>query len=283
VAPTIESIIEQTQTVYSLPLFYDRLNEAINHPRSSLADLGRVISEDQGLTARLLKLANSPLFGYHATIDSITKALTLVGTQQLRDLALAVSVMGSFSSIPNDLIVMKQFWKHNIACGILSRSIAIYRREVNQERFFVAGMLHDVGILVMCTAIPAAVMAMQEDRVNNNSLNHLQEMANLGFDHSAVGSALLTKWKIPLNISEPIAAHHAPESAGKYPVEAATVHVADIICNSMEIGLTAARLVPPMSNAAWKLLDIPVSQLDTIIKQSETQIEEIFAVLSEEP
>ncbi|MDD2898392.1 MAG: HDOD domain-containing protein [Desulfuromonadaceae bacterium] len=279
--PTIDNIVEQTQTVYSLPLFYDRLNEKINHPRSSLADIGQVISEDQGLTVRLLKLANSPLFGYHAKIDSITKALTLIGTQQLRDLALAVSVMGSFSGIPNDLLDMKSFWKHNIACGIVSRSIAIYRREVNQERFFVAGMLHDVGVLVMCTAIPDSVKEILQDRLSNNALYYASERKYLGFDHGAVGSALMAKWKIPPNISEPIEFHHFPSSASKYPLEAATIHLADIICHSMGISQIDDELIPPLENSAWNLLDIPVSQLDTIIKQSETQIEETCAILSE--
>jgi len=278
---TIESIVDQTDTLYSMPFFYNRLNEKINHPRSSLADIGHVISEDQGLTVRLLKLANSPLFGYHANIDSITKALTLIGTQQLRDLALAVSVMGSFKGIPNDLIDMKSFWKHNIACGILSRSIATYRREVNQERFFVSGMLHDVGILVMCSAIPVSVREMLQDRKSSHELYYAAEQKLLGFEHGAVGGALLAKWKIPLNISEPIMFHHSPEAALKYPLETAIIHLADIICHTMGFSLAEDWQIPPMDNTAWNTLDIPVNQLDTIIKQSETQIEETFAVLSE--
>ena len=279
--PTIDSIIEQTQTVYSLPLFYDRLNEKINHPRSSLADIGQVISEDQGLTVRLLKLANSPLFGYHANIGSITKALTVIGTQQLRDLALAVSVMGSFSTIPNDMLNMKSFWKHNIACGIVSRSIATYRREVNQERFFIAGMLHDLGLLVMCSAIPDFIRGIIREGADRNELHYVLEHQHLGFEHGAVGGALLAKWKIPQTISEPVACHHAPAEALRYPLEAATIHLADIVCHTMGYSLADNAQIPPLDNSAWNLLDIPVNQLDTIIKQSETQIEETCAILAE--
>jgi HD-like signal output (HDOD) protein len=280
-APTIDSIVEQTGTVYSLPLFYDRLNEKINHPRSSLADIGQVISEDQGLTVRLLKLANSPLFGYHANIGSITKALTVIGTQQLRDLALAVSVMGSFSNIPNELLNMKTFWKHHIACGIVSRSIATYRREANQERFFIAGMLHDLGLLVMCSAIPESVKEILEARRDRHELYFVEERQQLGFEHGAVGGALLTKWKIPQNISEPVAFHHAPADAERYPLEAATIHLADIVCDTIGYSLTDSCYISPLDSGAWDLLDIPVNQLDTIIKQSEAQIEETCAILSE--
>lgn len=279
--PTIDSIVNQTQTVYSLPLIYDRLNEKINHPRSSLADIGLIISEDQGLTVRLLKLANSPLFGYHANISSITKALTVIGTGQLRDLALTVSVMGSFSGIPNEMINMKSFWKHSIACAILSRSIAIYRREVNQERFFIAGILHDLGLLAMCSAIPACVTAIFKEAADGNLLHYVAEQNHLGFEHGAVGGALLTKWKIPQTILEPVACHHDPREALRYPIEAATIHLADIICDTMGYGLTGNGYVAPLDNHAWEMLNIPVSQLDTIIKQSETQIEETCAILSE--
>ncbi len=277
---TIESIIEKTDTLPSLPLFYDRLNEKINHPRSSLADIGQVIGEDQGLTVRLLKLANSPLYGYQANIDSITRALTLIGIQQLRDLALAVSVMGSFS-VPSADINMKSFWKHNIACGILARNIATYRREFNQERFFVSGMLHDVGVLVMYHAIPDVAREIRKEAKNRRELNYVTERKLLGFEHGGVGSSLLAKWKIPLNIAEPVARHHSPDAALKYPLETATIHLADIICHTMEYGLTGDGLIPPVSDTAWSILDISVNKLDTIIKHSETQIEETFTVMTE--
>jgi len=280
--PTIKSIVNQTQALYSLPLFYERLNEKINHPHSSLADIGKVISEDQGLTVRLLKLANSPFYGYYSKIDSITRALGLIGMQQLRDLALAVSIKVSFGEVPNQVLSIESFWKHNIACGILSRNIATYRREANQELFFVIGMLHDVGILVMCSTIPENVLKMLQSRADFDAPYHILEQKHFGFDHSAVGSALLTQWKIPLNISEPVAYHHSPSSALQYPMEAATLHLADIICHTMSYSQAKDKFVPAIDNAAWRMLDIPVNQLDTIIKQSESQIEETCAILSEE-
>lgn len=280
--PTIESIIEQTDTLYSLPLFYERLNEAINHPRSSLTDIGRVIGDDQGLTGRLLKLANSPLFGYHTSVDSITRALTLIGIQQLRDLALAVSVIGSFSGICENVLSLHAFWKHTIACGILARNISIYRREANQERAFVLGLLHDVGIPVMCKAVPDVVTRLQERRRSHQEPYYRIELEQLGFEHGAVGSALLSSWRIPPNIAEPIAFHHVGHAASKYPVETATLHLADVMCHTMGYSPADDWQVPPLDAAAWDLLDIPVKQLDTIIRQSEVQLEETFSVLTEE-
>src|SRR5512136_560863 len=121
---SLEWLVNETESVYSLPLIYERLTEVINHPRSSIEDITRVITEDQGLTARLLKLANSPMFGYFSKVDTINKAVTIIGTQQLRDMALAVSVMEIFTNIPKELINMKLFWQHSIACGIVARVLA---------------------------------------------------------------------------------------------------------------------------------------------------------------
>lgn len=280
---TLERIVGETVTVYSLPFFYERLNEAINHPRSSIDDIARIITEDQGLTVRLLKLANSPMFGYYSRVDSITKAVTIIGTQQLRDLALAASVMGIFRGIPEELLNMTSFWRHSIACGMIARGLATYRREINVERFFVAGMLHDVGQLVLCTSIPEVVREMLEASRDRQSLHYVTERERLGFDHAAVGSALLRKWKIPPVIGEPVACHHAPAAAEQFPLEAALIHVADIICQALEFGFSGEWFVPPLNDGAWERLGIPVSVLGTILKQTEPQLEETFAILAEGP
>src|SRR6266542_1534714 len=103
---TIEDLVQDVSTIHSLPTFYSQLSEAIDHPRSSIGDIAKIISEDQGLTARILKLANSPLFGYFSKIDTITQAVTIIGVLQVRDLALALSVMDVFKGIPRDLVNM---------------------------------------------------------------------------------------------------------------------------------------------------------------------------------
>ena len=130
-----------TLEIPSLPMIFTRIDEAVNNPRSSLADIGRIISEDSSLTARLLKIVNSAFYSFPSKIETISRAVTVVGTQQLRDLALATSVMKLFQGIPPDLINMEAFWKHSIACGVAARVLAAHKREANIERFFVAGIL----------------------------------------------------------------------------------------------------------------------------------------------
>lgn len=278
---TIERLVEQTRTVYSLPFFYERLNEAINHPRSSIDDIAKIITEDQGLTARILKLANSPLFGCYSRVDSISKAVTIIGTQQLRDLALASSVIKVFHGIPEELISMASFWQHSIACGIIARNLASHLHESNVERFFVAGILHDVGQLIMCTTIPDTLLTLLQASKEADLLYFSAERDHLGFDHADVGCALFREWKIPASIVEPVAFHHAPSQATQFPLQAAVIHLADIICQGMQFGQSAEWCVPPLDEAAWERLGIPISVLGTLLKQSEPQIHETFAILTE--
>lgn len=280
---TLEWLVERTSTVYSLPLFYERLNEAINHPRTSIDDIAKIITEDQGLTARLLRLANSPLFGWFGKVDSINRAVTIIGTQQLRDLALAASVMGVFTGIPAELMNMTSFWRHSVACGIIARTLATWRRETNVERFFVAGILHDVGQLMMATTIPPVVMEMIAQSRSSKLPYHLTEQERLNFDHAAAGGALLRSWKIPANIADPVAFHHRPARTEQFPLEAAVIHLSDIICQAMEYGQTGEWCVPALDNTAWERLGMSPHQLGAVIKQAEPQLEETFSILVEGP
>lgn len=279
-AVTLERLVDETSTVYSLPLFYERLNEAINHPRSSIDDISRIITEDQGLTARLLRLANSPMFGCYAKVDSITKAVTIIGTQPLRDLALAASVMGVFKGIPQELMDMSSFWQHSIACGIVARSLAVFRRESNVERLFVAGMLHDVGQVVLVAARPELSRGLLESQRDTGRFYRDLEREMLGFDHADLGGGLLKKWKIPVSIGEPVACHHAPASAEQFRIETALVHLADVICEAMEFGHGAERGVPPFDECAWERLGLPPTMFGAVLKQAESQVAETFAILA---
>lgn len=264
-------LINGTLDIPSLPMIFTRIDEAVNNPRSSLADIGRIISEDSSLTARLLKIVNSALYSFPNKIETISRAVTVVGTQQLRDLALATSVMKLFRGIPPDLIDMEAFWRHSIACGIAARVLAALKREANIERFFVAGILHDIGRLVLCIKNPDWMRAALGRCHASGELLYAVENEELGFDHAAVGRVLLESWKLPASLVETVACHHNPEAARRFPVEAANVHLADIIAHAMQLGSTGERLVPTLSSVAWERTGVADGQLAAAIEQVDRQ------------
>lgn len=278
-AISLEMLLKDMSALPSLPLLYNRLDESINHPRSSIADIARILSEDQGLASRVLKLANSPLFGYFSKIDTITQAVTIIGIQQVRDMALAISVMGLFTGIPEDLITMDRFWRHSIACALTSRVLATSQRESNLERFFVAGILHDVGRLVMFLRIPDLCREMIETANQQCLCLHDVERQQLGFDHADVGGALLRQWKLPIRVADPVENHHCCSLSGQFPREAAILHCSDLIAHALELGTSGANLVPSLHPAAWERLGISTFQLPALIAQVEEQFEEITRTL----
>jgi HD-like signal output (HDOD) protein len=260
--------------ISSLPMVHVKLEEAINDPKRSMSDVARIIREDPGLTVRLLRIVNSAFYSFPQRVETISQAVTIIGTQQLGALALATSVMRMFKGIPTDLVNMDSFWRHSIGCGLAARLVGTYRREANSERLFVAGMLHDVGRLILYTKLPDLSRDTLLEAKTRSMLLHQMELEKLGFSHAAVGGVLIDAWRLPATLEEVVAHHHDPRNATRFPVEAAIVHIADIIAHSLEIGNSGETHVPPLEPEAWNRLGLQPSVLEVIVEQLDRQFQE---------
>ena len=276
---SVEHMVQDVSTIHSLPMFYSQLSEAIDHPRSSIGDIAKIISEDMGLTARILKLANSPLFGYFSKIDSITQAVTIIGVFQVRDLALAISVMDVFKGIPEDLVNMERFWKHSVAVGLAARLLATSQREANVERFFVAGILHDIGRLVMYVRVPDLCLELLEESRATGGLLYRAEREKFSFDHAEVGGELLRRWKIPPSVGEPVGCHHDCRKASQYPRESSILHFADIMAHAMQFGNSGEIFVPELDDSVWERLQLSCFFLPTLAAQMDATFAQTVSVL----
>ncbi len=265
--------------VSSLPTIHIKLEEAINDPKKSMSDIARVIRDDAGLTARLLRIVNSAFYSFPSRIETISQAVTIVGTQQLSALALATSVMRMFKGIPHSLVTMDSFWRHGIGVGLAARAIATYRREGNPERFFVAGILHDIGRLILYTKIPDVSKEMLTQARTREQLLYDQERETIGFTHAVVGGVLLQTWKLPGSLEEIVMFHHNPRGAVRFPADTATVHLADIIAHAMQLGSSGEQYVPPLDAEAWDSLDIPPSALSAIVDQVDREYQDAIRTM----
>ncbi len=259
--------------VASPPLVYQRLVEVINHPRSGSQDIARVIGEDQGLTGRLLKVVNSAFFSFPRPVETVAQAVTVVGTSQIRDLALATSVMSMFDGVPPELVDVESFWFHSLSCGVTARTIAGQRGEDNVERFFVAGLLHDIGHLVIY--MRAGEEAKQAVDLSADSGRPLLDCERevLGCDHAQVGRALLDQWNFPGAFREAVGYHHNPRLATKFPVEAAAVHVSELTAHALLWGRSGERKVPPFDATAWDTLGFDAPLIPMLVDEAERQLE----------
>ncbi len=230
---TPEQLIDDIGELVSLPEACIRINEMVDDPDCSTEEIGKVVSSDPALTLRILKIANSPFYGLSAEIDTVSRAITILGTVQLRDLVLATSACKTFEGIPNDLISMDDFWYHSIFCGITARKLANACATGRGEALFTAGLLHDVGQLIILNRLPseAKEVLLRSKLSNREPKLYLIERQVIGFDHMEVAAALSKQWKLPPCLEECISFHHTPSKAMLFPQEVAIVHIAQAITN----------------------------------------------------
>lgn len=273
----IRRLIQRDVKLTTLPAIYARINEAIMKPSSSSHDIAELISKDTSLAARLLKLVNSAFYGYPSRIDSLARAVSIVGTNQLSMLAFGIDVVSAFKAIPRDYINMDAFWRHSILCGILARLIASQKNIQNTERLFLAGMLHDIGRLIIYHYAPQCAIEILEQACQTGELLIQVEEEILGGDHAEIGGQLLQIWRLPQSLEVAVRHHHEPHLS-QNGLETAIVHVADVAAKALGIGTSGDLFVPPLKAAAWKQMGLSVNGLEPIVDQAQRQLEETFSL-----
>jgi HD-like signal output (HDOD) protein len=252
---TPETIVSHETELASFPDIYFRIREILEDESASADRIAKVVGTDMSLSAKLIKLVNSPLYGFPQPIDSITRAVTLVGAKELSTLALGISAINYFKDIPHELVDMRTFWRHSITCGIFAKILAGTQVGLSPERFFIAGLLHDVGRLILFKKLPyASTEAMLFARENSIPLVEA-EREIMDFCHTDVSLPLLQSWKFPESLSDMINHHHDPMSFPN-PLEPAIIHVADVLTNAVEIAQGGMYVVPGIDDAAWELLGL---------------------------
>ncbi len=220
----------------SLPEIYLRVNQLIEDPEHNAQQLGELIGHDPALTARVLRIVNSAYYALAVKVELVSRAIPLLGEDELRNLVLATSTVETLARIPNQLLNINQFWQHSIYTGIIARLLARHCNILHGERLFIAGMLHDIGKLILYYKEPQLSEQVLIQAAEANGMLYQAEKAIIGFTHAAVGGALMEAWGLPDTLKEIITYHHTPLNAKLYPLETAILHIADAIVNSLEPG-----------------------------------------------
>jgi HD-like signal output (HDOD) protein len=271
----IEHLISGIPTLGSCAAALNEIESVLTDPDSTLADVGSVIEKDPDLTARLLKLGNSSFFGFPSRMETVSETISLIGIQQVQDLISVSVVVEIFEGVSEELANMASFWKHSLACGLAARQLALARRVPKPEKFFVAGLLHDVGRLVLYSRGPQDAQLVFAKYLSETVLLREAEQQVLGFDHTEIGEALLKVWNYPPNLTSSVRFHHHPMSAGTFQLEASIVHVADHIVNALQLGCSGERWIPPLQSKAWERLNLPVETLEAVVETVDSQISEV--------
>ncbi len=275
----VQALVGDSVQLASLPAVVMRAVDLLNNPNASASDIGQVISEDPALSARLLKIVNSAFYGFPSRIETISRAITVVGTLELTDLILGSSAIRVFARIPNRLIDMEQFWEHSLYTGVVCRVLARHLRAPYTERCFVMGLLHDVGSLILYRYRPEQSRQALEMARSGGLPLHEAEQQVLGFDHAEVGAALMEAWRLPESFIETTRYHHHPSEAQQFRLETAAVHLADVITGVAHSTASGTHQASPLESGAWELTGLSVDIMDTVIAEADAQFEDARAAI----
>lgn len=249
---TPESLAVSIQHLVSLPEVCLKINHMIEQGDYESTNLANVISYDPDISARLLRLVNSAFYGFQAKIDTIQRAVTMTGAQELRNLVMATTVMREFTGIPSDLIDVEDFWRHAVITGTLSQSIAQECHTLHPERLFLAGILHDVGRLVIYLTLPEKAREVLFITGGDEWILEETEMEVIGFGHTEVGAALFNAWEFPESLQEIARYHHQPsKAADDYQRDVSLVHIARAIARGYLSGFDLREMLWAIEPIAW--------------------------------
>ncbi len=272
-----DDVVRTLDDLPSLPAVVMELLNSIDQDDVDISVLAKKVSYDQALTAKTLRLANSSLYGLQVKVTTIQQAITYLGFQTTRNLITAAAVTGCFAEGHCPGFDHKAFWRHSIATAACAKVLARQMR-FNQDYAFTAGLLHDIGRLVLVSCFPNQYSETLAYRDAHDCYLLDAERTVLGVDHVDAGLALAEHWNFSDTMRLAIGGHHDPEAPGAGFL-AAIIHVADAIVHALDLAQAPDDLVPPVSTVAWTALGLDEEIYLQLFRETELQYEEISMVL----
>jgi len=214
--PTPQALVSNVLQLISLPEIYLRLQQTIDDPLHTRKQVAEVVAYDPALSARVLRIANSSYYGFPQSIESVESAVAIIGELDLHNLVLATTVIGSTSKLDCVVVDINDFWLHSLRCGIGARLIAASTGGCDAEVLFLAGILHDLGILVMYQQDASLAGAVNHQINKHHQLHDQAERELLGFDHAEVGYLLIKAWGLSEELCELVHCHHQYQLSRRY-------------------------------------------------------------------
>lgn len=257
----------------SLPAVVVRLNELLASRLPSMGQVAELVGEDPALAARVLKLVNSPLYPFRGKIDSVQRAVAMIGVRELRSLALAVAVPKLFEGFATPLITLEQFWRHSLCVALLSRGLAEAAQQRELDRYFTTGLLHDLGALILYSRRPQqAAEAAARSRAERKPLDEAEREV-IGFSHADLGGELMRRWGLPDVIVAAVLGHHERPAQGEHRLTQGIVHLANQLAGLIPDGALGIGFEEGVGISDWEQINVHPRAQDALVAAAKERLD----------
>jgi HD-like signal output (HDOD) protein len=267
-AETLRGRLARLKTVPTLPKVLESVASALEDPDVNFENVSDLIEIDQALTSQILRLANSAFYSTQGNVSRVNQALLVLGAVVTRSVVLSSAVLDIRK------VGLSGFWEHSLGCAVAAGAIAKVIGRCHPEEVTAAGLLHDLGKVVLYKELPEVFEQVLARTGDERRSFRDAERALLGADHCDIASWLVDKWRFPACLAEPIVFHHTPAQARIARDETAIVHVANSLVRALGYGSGGDRLVPEIDAKAWKRLDLTPALLDKALDLFETDLDQ---------
>lgn len=275
----LDKILSKIEDLPTLPIVIQRILQLINDPKATTKQIGSIITSDQSLTAKTLKLVNSAFYGFSKKITTVDQAIVIIGFNAVKNLAISASVFDIFKNMNQRSSFDRYgFWTHCVGTAFIAKQISEDTRIGNPGEIFVSALLHDIGKIILDIYYADEMNRILYNANNKNIPFYQSEEEIMSFNHAELGFLLSRKWNLPDNLYIPIRYHHYPNKAIKYESIVAIVHTANIITKAGNIGYDGDSVTPKISTHAWNILkqmkpDLSAETINIYIDSAKHHIE----------
>jgi len=273
----MKDMVSNIRDLPALPSVVMKLNSALARNDQSIDEICSIIEKDSSLTSKILRIANSSYYGLSYQVETLSRAVTILGFDTIRNIAMTVSIACLFPSPSDSGFDLRGLWHHSLSCAIASKVLVSCHHAELGEKAFICGLIHDLGHVVIFQNMPEDSMRIRKEAEHEHICSVEKEI--MGFTHAEVGSLLADRWHFPPEYSSAIRYHHAPlgqtedDTPGKIPLLTAAVHAANEISKALGLGKTLSPTVQTVDKAVWEVLGIDESLLQQIARQVSEEFE----------
>lgn len=272
-------LVDGVVELVPLPQAYFRVRRLIDDPGTPVAAIAEVVAADPAMTARLLRIANSAWFGHVAGVQTVEEAVRLLGNDEVHDLALAVSAVGSLQRLATPLVDIAGFWRLSVHCAVLTRRLAARRGPKLAASLFVPGLLHAIGHLVLCHRVPELMEQARVLSANGSRSLAAVERELFGCDYADVGAELLQRWQLPEAICECVRSHVRPDTARTAVLEVALVHVASVLALGAAWHPGDPDTIPAIDPLALQVAALAEEDIEPLLAGADEEVYELLDLL----